>query len=149
MSPQCAKQLAAISVNILMQVLHAARYTRCDLTRCVNMMACYVTKWTAVQDVELDSMMGYIQETARWNTFGWFGDLIEHLSPHLFADADLAGCPDTARSASCLLVAFRGPHPIRISNRFWLQATGACATCAAESELRDQHELRAASLWAA
>ena len=50
------------------------RTPMCDLMKYISMTACYVTKWTAVQDVELDDMMGYIQETVNWKSIGWIGD---------------------------------------------------------------------------
>ena len=84
----------------MMQVLYAGRYARADLQRPINMMACKVTKWTAVQDEELYDMMGYLSYSCHWRSMGWIGDPICMLTPHLFADADLAGCPVTERSTS-------------------------------------------------
>ena len=55
--PRCFGRLAPIAVKILMMVLYAGRYARCDVIRCVNIMACYATKWTAAQDEELDDLM--------------------------------------------------------------------------------------------
>ena len=80
-----------------MQVLYAARYARCDVIRCINMMACHTTKWTATQDQELDDLMGYIMETVTWKNMGWIGDSIEELTPHLFADAIACACVTVVR----------------------------------------------------
>ena len=41
---------------------------------------------------------------------GWIGDKLYALQPHLFADADFAGCTDTQRSTSGLHLALRGPN---------------------------------------
>ena len=41
---------------------------------------------------------------------GWIGDHIEELTPHVFADADFAGCPSTSRSTSGMHHALLGPH---------------------------------------
>ena len=71
LDPRCTGRLAPVAANILMQVLYAARYARCDVIRCINMMACYTTKWTATQDQELDDLMGYVMETVTWKT--WAG----------------------------------------------------------------------------
>ena len=66
LDPRCTGRLARVAAKILMQVLYAARYARCDVIRCINMMACYTTKWTATQDQELDDLMGYAMETVTW-----------------------------------------------------------------------------------
>ena len=71
LDPRCTGRLAPVAANILMQVLYTARYARCDVIRCINMMACYTTKWTATQDQELDDLMGYAMETVSWKA--WAG----------------------------------------------------------------------------
>ena len=40
---------------------------------------------------------------------GWVGDKLSDLQPHLFADADFAGCSDTQRSTSGLHCVIMGP----------------------------------------
>ena len=78
-------------------------------------------------------MMGYLEYTVHWKCMGWIGDPIEMLSPHLFADADLAGCPVTERSTSGLYMCVRGPNscfPIA----FGCKRQGACANSTAEAE---------------
>ena len=50
LDPRCTGRLAPVAANILMQVLCAGRYARCDTIICINMMACYVAEWTATQD---------------------------------------------------------------------------------------------------
>ena len=41
---------------------------------------------------------------------GWIGDSIEDLAPHIFADADFAGCPHTSRSTSGMHHVLLGPN---------------------------------------
>ena len=41
--------------------------------------------------------------------FGWAGDKLGAVQPHLFADADFAGCVETQRSTSGLHFCIRGP----------------------------------------
>ena len=53
--------------------------------------------------------MCYIQSTLEWRLVVWVGDSIDDLSPHLFADADFAGCPNTSRSTSGAYLCLRGP----------------------------------------
>merc|ERR1712020_7589 len=78
--------------------------------------------------------MSYIEYSVHWKSIGWVGDPIQLLSPHLYADADLAGCPITERSTSGLFMAVRGPNscfPIA----FGCKRQGSCANCTAEAEL--------------
>ena len=58
-----AGRLASIASKILMQVLYAARFARSDLIRCINGLACNVTRWTAQQDAELNDLMSYVDST--------------------------------------------------------------------------------------
>ena len=65
---------------------------------------------------------------------GWIGDDVGDLAPHLFADADLAGCPVTERSTSGYFLAIRGPNscfPIA----YGCKRQGACAHSTAEAEV--------------
>ena len=41
---------------------------------------------------------------------GFIGDSIADLTPHVFADADFAGCPTTSRSTSGMHHTLLGPH---------------------------------------
>ncbi len=47
--------------------------------------------------------------TLHYRMVGWVGDKPEQLEPHLFADADFAGCLDSQRSTTGLHLAIRGP----------------------------------------
>merc|ERR1712079_413811 len=117
-----------------MTVLYAARFARCDLMRPVNAMACYVTRWSAAQDEDLNDLMSYIEYSVHWKSIGWVGDPINMLTPHLYADADLAGCPITERSTSGLFMAVRGPStcfPIA----FGCKRQGSCANSTPEAEI--------------
>ena len=40
----------------------------------------------------------------------WVGDRREDLGPHLYADADFAGCPETLRSTSGVFMSVLGPN---------------------------------------
>ena len=131
-------RLAPIASKILMQVLYAGRFARNDLIRCINGLACNVTRWTAQQDAELNDLMSYVDSTLNWKHIGWVGDPLEKITPHLFADADLAGCPVTERSTSGYYMVARGPNtcfPIA----FGCKRQGSSANCTAESELNSMN----------
>ena len=103
-------RLAPVAAKILMKVLYGARCARLDLLRAVSHLACYFTKWTSRCDAKLHRLMCYINSTLDHRMVGWIGDKLVALQPHLFADADLAGCVDTQRSTSGYFLVLRGPN---------------------------------------
>ena len=72
--------------------------------------------------------MCYISSTLDLKMVGWVGDAITDVSPHLFADADFAGCLRTARSTSGIYLGFYGPD-----TRFPLQAQSTRQGCVSHS----------------
>ncbi len=97
------------ATKVLMKLLYGARLARFDLLRAINHLAGYITKWTPDCDKRLHRIMCYVQTSLKYRMVGWVGDKPEQLEPHLFADADFAGCPDSQRSTSGLHLAIRGP----------------------------------------
>ena len=93
-----------------MKILRAARLARFDLLRAVTHLATYVTKWTSECDRRLHRLIGYIKSTKHYRMVGWVGDELSCVQPHLFADADFAGCVDTQRSTSGVHSVMRGPN---------------------------------------
>ena len=100
-----------------MKALYGARLARFDLLKAICHLATFITKWDAVCDKKLHRLMCYINSTLDLKMVGWVGDAITDVSPHLFADADFAGCLKTARSTSGICVGLYGPD-----TRFPLQA---------------------------
>lgn len=45
-----------------------------------------------------------------WRQVGWVGDTLDKLGPHLYADADFAGCPRTFRSIYGYYLSVDGPN---------------------------------------
>ena len=72
-------------------------------------LACYFTRWSSECDRKLHRLVCYIKSTLHLRMIGWVGDDIKQLQPHLFADADFAGCVSTQRSTSGLFLCIRGP----------------------------------------
>ena len=93
-----------------MKILWAARLARFDLLRAVSHLATYVTKWTSDCDRKLHRLIGYIHHTKHLRMVGWVGDELSCIQPHLFADADFAGCTTTQRSTSGVHSVLRGPN---------------------------------------
>ena len=93
-----------------MTILWAGRTSRFDLQRAVGHLAWYVTKWTSTQDRDLCRLVGYLQHSRHLRMIGWVGDSLDAVQPHLFADADFAGCVLTQRSTSGAHITLRGPN---------------------------------------
>ena len=93
-----------------MKILWAARLARFDLLRAVCHLAQNVTKWTTDCDRKLLRLVGYIQYSKGYRLMGWVGDKLEQCQPHLYADADFAGCSETQRSTSGLHFVCQGPR---------------------------------------
>ena len=93
-----------------MKVLYGARMARPDLLRAVQGLARRVTKWTTNDDAALHRLICYIHTTADWLLVGWVGDSIDGLAPHLFSDADFAGCGETLLSTPGVHSVMRGEH---------------------------------------
>ena len=81
-----------------MKVLYAAHMARFDLLRAVGPLASKVTKWDEACDRRLYRLMCYIDSTRHSRMVSWVGDNKSELGPHLYADADLAGCVEASRS---------------------------------------------------
>ena len=93
-------QLQGIAAKVLMKILYAARMARTDLLRAVCHLACYITRWDSACDRRLHRLVAYIASTTDHKLVGWVGDEQSQLQPHLYADADFAGCVATQRSTS-------------------------------------------------
>ena len=93
-----------------MKILYAARMARFDLLKAVCTLACFVTKWTAECDRKLHRLVCYIAASKHHRQIGWIGDEASDLAPHLFADADFAGCKVTQRSTGGGHLAVMGPN---------------------------------------
>ena len=103
-------RLQPIAAKVLMKILYAARLCRFDLLRAVCHLATFVTKWTSECDRKLLRLVCYVNSSKHLRMIGWVGDDLSALQPHLFADADFAGCTATQRSTSGYHFAIRGPN---------------------------------------
>ena len=118
--PQCHRRrpppspdegrLQPIAAKVLMTFLYAARLCRFDLLRAACHLATFVTKWTSECDRKLHRLVCYIHSSKHLRMIGWVGDKLDALQPHLFADADFAGCTASQKSTSGYHFTVRGPH---------------------------------------
>ena len=94
----------------LMGLLYGARFARYDLLRPVQSLATFLHEWDRSCDEKLLRIMSYVKSTIHWRQYAWVGDTVENLGPHLYADADFAGCPRTLRSTSGYHLTIEGPR---------------------------------------
>ena len=127
-----------MAAKVLMKILYAARMARFDLLRAVCDLACFVTKWTAECDRKLHRLICYIASTKHHRQIGWIGDKAEDLAPHLFADADFAGCKVTQRSTGGGHLAIMGPNSC-FPQSGKSSKHGATSSSTPESELYSGH----------
>ena len=93
-----------------MKSLYAARLARGDLLEAVNHLARHFSNWSTNDDKAFYRIMCYINCTFHLRQVGYVGDVPGDLAPHVYADADLAGCSDTQRSTTGVYAALEGPH---------------------------------------
>jgi len=103
-------RLQPIAAKVLMKLLYAARLARFDLLRAICHLATYVTRWSSECDRKLHRLVCYVHSTKHLRMIGWVGDTLDQMGPHLYADADFAGCVDTQKSTSGYLMSVRGPR---------------------------------------
>jgi hypothetical protein len=103
-------RLASHAAAILMKCLCGARMARFDILRAITRLACSLTRWTSECDRRLHRLMCYINSTKHLRMIVWVGDDAALLQPHLFADADFAGCAVTQHSTFGLHLSIRGPN---------------------------------------
>ena len=108
--PNVPKQLNQYAATILMRLLYAARYARFDLLRPICGLAQFITKWDERCDKRLYRLICYVNSSLHLRMTGFIGDSIADLTPHVFADADFAGCPTTSRCTSGMHHTLLGPH---------------------------------------
>ena len=93
---------------------------RPDLLRAVQGLARHVTKWSTRNDIELHRLVSHIHCTRDYLLTGWIGDQLVDIDPHLFSDADFAGCGDSLKSTSGAFLVLRGQNssfPISASSK--------------------------------
>ena len=101
-------KLAPVAASVLMRVLFAARSARIDVLRAVCNLARFITTWTSECDQRLHRPVRYTQSPRHTRMVGWVGDNIDMLQPHMYSDADFAGCGETHRAASGVDLELKG-----------------------------------------
>ena len=117
-----------------MKNLWLARLARPDLIRPVCKLATKIQKWSRNDDRRLKRMMEYMNSTINQKLRGFICDSADDLELWLFADADLAGDPDSSRSSSGGYLVLIGPKSwFPLSWIFHKQTATSRSTTEAES----------------
>ena len=93
-----------------MQILYGARLARFGLLRPISALATKITKWDSNCDRMLHKLVCYINSSLDYKLRGYIGDDPSKLQLTLYSDADFAGCIETAKSTSGVLLALTGPN---------------------------------------
>ena len=93
-----------------MKLLYSARNGRYDLQRAINSLGQYVHKWNDDCEEDLYRLMCYAQSSLRQRQYAWVGNYAKDITPHLYADADFAGCTQSARSTNGVHLCLKGSH---------------------------------------
>jgi hypothetical protein len=103
------RKLGDTAMRILMKLLYSARHARPDLLKAINSLGAFVHKWDEECEEDLYRLISYCWSHPGRRQYAWVGDPTEDISPHLYADADFAGCHKTSRSTSGVHLCLRGP----------------------------------------
>ena len=77
--------------------------------------------------------MCYVKSTVEWRQFSWVGDSFGEPVPHMYADADLAGCSETQRSTTGLHLAMSAEYTICAVSAL-SKRQGCLSSCTPEAE---------------
>ena len=125
-------------MRVLMKLLYAARLARYDLQRAINTLGSYVHKWNQECEEDLYRLMCYVNSSLKVRQYAWVGDHPENIDPHLYADADFAGCTATSRSTN-------GAHLCLRGNNTYFSLSGTCKKQDCVSHSTPEAELVAAA----
>ena len=108
------RELSGSAASILMKLLWLARLARPDLSYAISSLATQVASWTRNSDKMLRRLVCYVRSSQ---------DAAKDCSLVMYSDADLGGCPLTARSTtgmmlqiakvSYILCSYKIPHEPR------------------------------------
>ena len=96
-------------MKVLMSFLYGARCARFDLLRCISGLASRMTSWDTDCDKRLHRLVCYVYHTLHYRMVGYVGNNREDVQVNVYADADFAGCKQSAKSTTGGHIAIQGP----------------------------------------
>ena len=114
-------QISHKASSVLMKLLWVCRLARPDLAYAISALATQVTRWSKNSDKQLYRLVSYLNSTRDLCLTSTVCDEPQNCTIDLYVDADLGGCPFSAKSTSGLFLVIRGPNgtfcPIAWSSR--------------------------------
>ena len=105
--------LAQSAASVLMKLLWLSRRCRPDLAYAMSALSVQVASWSTNANKQLHRLMCYVAQTRNLGLEAVVLDPLEMCTLDLFCDADLGGCPHTAKSTSGLWLQVTGPNGTR------------------------------------
>ena len=102
-------EIAEKASSVLMKLLWVARLCRPDLAFGIGLLAGQVTTWSRNSEKQLFRLVSYLNSSKDLCLTLTIKDEPQACPLDLFVDADLGGCPFTAKSTSGLFLVLRGP----------------------------------------
>ena len=132
---QVKGELSQSSAKILMKLLWYSRLCRPDLAHAISALAAQSTIWSKNADKQVHKLMCYVLQTIDVGLRGVVKDPIKDCVLDLFVDADLAGCPHTAKSTSGLWLQISGPKGTQFPIAWSSRRQGAVSRSTTEAEM--------------
>ena len=101
-------QVSQKASSVLMKLLWVCRLARPDLAYAISSLSTQITRWSRNSDKQLYRLVSYLNSTKELCLVSQVHDSPEVCTIDLFCDADLGGCPFTAKSTSGLYLVIRG-----------------------------------------
>lgn len=103
-------EMASVCRHYVMALMYVARGSAPEIYHAVTVLARLVTKWTMLQDRQLDKLMCYVDTYDEDGLWCWSNPNDRDVASLLVDwDSDLAGRFDTERSTTGYIVAVEGP----------------------------------------
>ena len=134
---QVKGEVSQNSAKILMKLLWYSRLCRPDLAHAISALAAQSTIWSKNADKQTHKLMCYVLQTIDVGLRGVVKDPLRDcvLDHFVFVDADLAGCPHTAKSTSGLWLQISGPKGTQFPRAWSSRRQGAVSRSTTEAEM--------------
>jgi hypothetical protein len=133
-------EIAHKASSVLMKLLWVSRLCRPDLAFGICLLAGQVTTWSRNSDKQLFRLVSYLESTKAMCLHLTVLDEPQNCTLDLFCDADLGGCPDTAKSTSGLFLVVRGPNGTFVPLAWHARRQQHVARSTADAELNSLSE---------
>ena len=128
------RELTHAAAQLVMKALWLSRLCRPDIAFACTNLASQVASWSKNSDKQLYKLMCYIDSTWDFEMRFSVKDSLQTSWIELHVDADLAGCPRSARSTSGLFMFICGPNGTKFPVAWSSKRQSATARSTTEAE---------------